>query len=449
MALAEWHRVWESCLRPNLATAVQTELNFVCDVADIETATLAVQHFLGTQKPLLTRLSVRLSRLNNAAIKVLAQSSVKHLSCNGATCAIPPVSTEYSRHSRLIDLPAELRQNILSFTDLVTYRGDVEWSPTHGMYFRSPSWYYGNGGRRGGPHGAQDQCHMEREPHPDRNTQFSCWEYGSYRGCFCISRHAAYSNYRYCSCWTPPTSLFPVCRLLRQDALRVFFSRNRFVVVPGGTGRRVEIETISPPRLPISIFLKDVVPTDALRHLRFLEVVSGPFGEHSLCSYCPPHSVEHLDWIRTLRFVKDRLSLHNLTIHIHVASWPEYNYEPMPLYLSNLTPTQLGAIKQSYLDTFGPLRLLRGLYRVCVHLPTRPPDKYSHFKRFKREWAMNKEWEKKIEKIIMRDPKYDSSIAGKRRIPPGRWYLEHNNLYPEFDEDINDPVWCYSDLYNS
>ena len=47
-------------------------------------------------------------------------------------------------------------------------------------------------------------------------------------GCFCRRRHTAF--FLGCKCWAPPTGLFFISHILRQDAEFVFFSGNRFIL---------------------------------------------------------------------------------------------------------------------------------------------------------------------------------------------------------------------------
>lgn len=135
-----------------------------------------------------------------------------------------------------------------------------------------------------------------RPPWYDYITKLACWERNINSGCFCMSYHAVASNHHLCNCWAPPTALFLVCRyetrfaflvcpsirltyghrIMRQDALKVFFNQNRYVVAPegGGIGEGgFDPVSTSPTTLPITTFLQNVVPKDALQHLRYLEIL--------------------------------------------------------------------------------------------------------------------------------------------------------------------------------
>jgi hypothetical protein len=107
-----------------------------------------------------------------------------------------------------------------------------------------------------------------------------CWQVEpAYVGCFCRRYHAAFSSK--CHCWSPPTSLFLICKRLQEDAQEVFFGRNRFIIVPP-TGCTFPVVESTPARLGISIFLRDVLPWQVLPLLRSLEIVFPPFHDDYL-----------------------------------------------------------------------------------------------------------------------------------------------------------------------
>lgn len=81
-------------------------------------------------------------------------------------------------------------------------------------------------------------------------------------GCFCNRYHTAFSTAAICRCWCPPTSLFLVSKSLRHLAQSVFFSKNRFVIMP--TDGVYDIPEELPERLEASVFLRNVVPRDML-----------------------------------------------------------------------------------------------------------------------------------------------------------------------------------------
>lgn len=147
-----------------------------------------------------------------------------------------------------MDLPAELRYQILEYTDLITPVKEVEWNPRDGYYMRcrndSCTHYWG-------PWFAQLACPSMADWVPNDHVpcdqglyhhsyQFrNCWQSladrACRRGCFCRRHHAAYSLStpgRQCICWLPPQPLFLVSKQLYQDAQFIFFSQNRIIITP-------------------------------------------------------------------------------------------------------------------------------------------------------------------------------------------------------------------------
>jgi hypothetical protein len=133
-------------------------------------------------------------------------------------------------------LPAEIRQHILGFTDLVTPIREIHWyeDGNFGKFYR-PREY-------------------------DRSLWHDFHE-------FCAHYFAVYPH---CGAWEPPASLFPICKDMLEDVRAVFFTSDRFIIHldfrrPGWTSSGVSANRFD--------FLGKVVPTDALSHLRSLEII--------------------------------------------------------------------------------------------------------------------------------------------------------------------------------
>jgi hypothetical protein len=84
------------------------QLHFFCDVNDLEAGTSAVELILSM--PTLAACSVRLCQKTNPAVQDLARKT--------ATRAVGCCSDEPRSPFRFLDLPQELRLQILEFTDL-------------------------------------------------------------------------------------------------------------------------------------------------------------------------------------------------------------------------------------------------------------------------------------------------------------------------------------------
>lgn len=148
-------------------------------------------------------------------------------------------------------------------------------------------------------------------------------------GCFCNRYHTAFSKAAICRCWCPPTSLFLVSKSLRHLAQSVFFSKNRFVIMPT-EGVYFDIPEELPERLEASIFLRDVVPRNMLSCLWSLELVFPPID----LNYILLESPAYHDWVKTISYVHEQLSSHRgvLTcLRTYFSEFPtkEENIQPI------------------------------------------------------------------------------------------------------------------------
>lgn len=91
-----------------------------------------------TDVPLLAGCSIRLSGRRDRELSKLAEQKIQML-----TGSWPPRTTT-SKPFRFLELPTELREHILAFTDLATPWHEMEWNPSGGMYWRDPyGWLVG------------------------------------------------------------------------------------------------------------------------------------------------------------------------------------------------------------------------------------------------------------------------------------------------------------------
>ena len=331
--LREWQSTASHIIAHIKPCALQ--LYFVCDVEDLEAAKLAVEPLLTART--LANCAIRLSRQPDPLIRDLARKT--------AIQAIGHPLNQLESPFRLLDLPQELRRQILEYTDLVAPLCEVEWNLASSFYLRYSTW------RCGGSWDCPPDLHYA--------CQFrNCWEYST-SGCFCRRYHAAFSSQ--CNCWSPPTPLFLACRALLEDARAVFFMRNRFVITPSAGCNHPAERT--PIRLEASIFLIDVVPSNALRFLRFLEVVFPPFDE----DYLLPHEPAYQEWLRTIDHVKEQLCLPLLTVRVYMADHLPNGHGVTP-FRANMTKEQAKTIFKTYARTLGPFSKLKGLRKFFVHL---------------------------------------------------------------------------------
>ncbi|KAK4184768.1 hypothetical protein QBC35DRAFT_391007 [Podospora australis] len=183
--IAEWGRAVDymsPAITPN-----RLELVLVCDTDEnnSEAARLAIAPLLSL--PRLANCHVRLSRKPNPQLQGIAEDAVhqargiNHLPTT--TSKVKSASTTPSLTSRFLDLPRELRQHILEYTDLVTPWTEGTWS-RHDRKAKKFS-----------------VCHIgcaddfpPRDPCPPRIHNgcqfFKCWTSpgGARTGCFCPQR---------------------------------------------------------------------------------------------------------------------------------------------------------------------------------------------------------------------------------------------------------------------
>jgi hypothetical protein len=130
--------------------------------------------------------------------------------------------------------------------------------------------------------------------------------------------------------------------------------------------RHVPVPTYPYPheRFAASEFLRQVVPTPSLAHIRFLELVfplylppSWPGTEH--------HAIQ--DWWATVDWLQDKVNLAGLTIRFTVAEARDAPYS----YYRTRTVEEGGTVMTTFLDLLWPLKRLAdgGLARFYAHLP--------------------------------------------------------------------------------
>lgn len=325
---------WQSIARYILARIdpFRLRMYFVCDVDGLETAKDLMEPFCST--PTLADCSIRLSEQPDPLLRDLAQEVATHAMGYQYHSSLDQTQSAF----RFLDLPRELRLQILEYTDLVTLLSEVEWNPERNFNLHYRNWRCG-----GSFDGFFDCCVDSHWACQFRN----CWQGKSWPvGCFCRRYHAAFSSS--CYCWSPPASLFLICKQLREDAQEVFFARNRFIIVPS-RGCTSPAES-TPARLEISIFLRDVIPSQALPRLRSMEIVFPPFYD----DYLRPHESAYQDWLQTIEYVSKLLNLPMLTLRVHMVDYVCHG-EPVGDFRNTLTKEQGMTIIKMYMRTLWPL----------------------------------------------------------------------------------------------
>lgn len=329
--LSEWQ-----CTVNHIAVHIQPsrlQLKFICDIEeDLEAATSILEPF--NCFPTLATCSIRLSQRYKPGIQ--------HLVRRTAMRAMNVIPHEPKAPFRFLDLPQELRRLVLEYTDLVTPNCEVVWRPAVGFYLQYLWW------------GCGKECDLFPESH--YACQFRrCWTSNKlqfchrYRSAFCPD----------CKCWSPPTSLFLICRSMMEDVWSVFFMENRFVI----SSSKGFLKGPNPPPdyLDVSTFLTSVVPRNALRFLTFLEVVFPPFDD----SYMGLNGAGYQSWLEVINFINDSLCLPILTLRICVAN-PWFPSSETGSVLNSMTVERLKKITAAYLQIVHPLSKIDGSRKLFV-----------------------------------------------------------------------------------
>ncbi|KAL8790174.1 MAG: hypothetical protein Q9195_006501 [Heterodermia aff. obscurata] len=372
-------------------------LNFhlVCDVSTLEAAQLILAPL--STAPLLASCAIRLARKPDTTLQTLARDTAATITAPGSQInPAPPFP--------FLLLPREVRKHILSFTDLVSPLQEIQYSIKKAYHLQYSTWCCG-----------KEDC----PPHLHRAcARRNCWQRAPGKiGCFCSVVHAAF--WTECRCWSPPTSIFLISTGMRILAREVFFAENRFVMVPDGGARNV-VDRL-PEQIHAEKFLKEMVPRDAMKYLRTLELVFPPFQTPSISPF--------KEWEDTLEAVRENLNVPKLTIRVCFADERPYREPGSQDEKFRLIMTKKEAVQifGSYLRIVTPLRQLEGLGRLFVKIAW--PWEWTEQGRWRRQQKRdrvqreveNAEW--RIERIVMGE-EYESGGVGKGKMGASQWMLD-------------------------
>ncbi|OTA90548.1 hypothetical protein M434DRAFT_13866 [Hypoxylon sp. CO27-5] len=284
------------------------ELHIISDTGDSQ-ETRAICEPLVEFPGKLKNCELRLSSRRQNHLSALALETVKRIQGGD------PAS--WNTPFRFLDLPFEIRRQILEYTDLVTPYNQVQWNAKKGFH----TVFY------------LSSCALEDCPpeyHHACKVRF-CMRADHYEtGSFCRSRRSAYSSS--CHCWSPPGALMLVSRAVYQDAIDVLYSHNRIIAMPSRGLNTSVCSRYSLSRLDASRFITRHMWPGVLRHLRSLELVFPIQDEPS----CPETSSPlYLDWCFAIHHLKVHANITQLTVIVHTEVAPldfEGDYwPPIPL----------------------------------------------------------------------------------------------------------------------
>lgn len=424
-----WQKVWTQHLLPNILHPDKLHLDLICDVEDMATGQMVVQPLLEGQSSRLAGCSVRLSHRKHEELQKLAETAVR-LACGNTHDPISHRDSATKRNShafRFFDLPHELRQQILAYTDLVTPSAEVEWSRSSGLNYRYRTFYdYDKTPSAQYLQGLPIGYHLLADSFPPQ--QSPCWTRSSLLGCYCRARHSAASSTYQCDCWEPPTSLFLASRALRDDAITVFFSKNRFVVAPEPADLGSELERSHAHRIPALDFLTSSVSRPGLMFLRFLDLNFPPLLRSREMDFTTTGRVELEHWHSAIAETAKHLVLPKLTLRILFATWwgPDGMFGIYEEELTNWTYRHVmgdgdaETMRSACRDVLAPLRSLKGLRRFFVHF--QDPLHPSFDDGTRASLLANEEGE--MERYVT-GSNYDAFAVGKAEEPLSDWMKEH------------------------
>ncbi|KAF8890290.1 hypothetical protein CPB84DRAFT_1963902 [Gymnopilus junonius] len=339
----------QNAVRPSM------RLTVICDCADAVTAQKIIEPM--RLLPKMAECSIRLGQSPTMEWRHLAEETVFEL-------------TDRPRASnfRFLDLPRELQREILHHTDLC--------SP---YILECNGYIYPTEQRRGimpfhlGDHSCCLQCNDAAE------------------ACCCNVNHAAFSSVQ-CTCWSFTTALFEVSREIRQEAMEIFFSKNKFLIeeqpwpFDGQPGMREGL----------SFF--QCLPSLALKSLRWIRFNLGYNARMDV----PEGSAPLAGWKKTAEFIAENFDTSQLTIELDLR----YGYEYPDVYDEVETDTVRENIWKSYQNLAEVFHFKDGLKDFFVFLAS--PYEYPGIM----GPQLRKDRERILEKRIMGEG-YDSPARGK------------------------------------
>lgn len=232
--------------------------------------------------------------------------------------------------------------------------------------------------------------------------------------CYCYKEGLIYSTT--CQCRNSRHPLFQVSKQVREDAIRVYYARHKFLVIPYGR-RMSKTRHFSPslgysmmPKVELSLYLSSIA-RNALQHIRWLEWILPCFKSN----YLSPTTPAWPDYLDTLQMMQHAMNLGNLTFIINLAAsgrqyWMDDGFRQPPKNRKTL---------RSHAEIVLPVAILgdAGLKDFFVYL-----------RNVDTELEERKFHERRLERAVMGQG-YDSKMRGK----PKERLLEITELYDDSD----------------
>jgi hypothetical protein len=326
--ISQWTKI---CAR--LAAHAQPRklhLYLICDCLELETAKAVVAPL--AQLPVLLDCAIRLGKVYNADIQQLARATVLSLTGRQQKISAP---------FRFLYLPQEIQLKILEYTTLVSH-DRLEWTSSKLLLHDHCTTFGSTRANDGG------------EPWPMEPWAFRC---------FCAQSHSAFSF----NCVYIPGILthFLVSRRFRAMAMQVFYSKNRFAILPShqtyfqlvdhyeGLGCMPIypfLKYLSPAPIALLTSLTLVIPPIEPTHPSPTQAAWGPWEEWL-------YAIDMLARVANLKAL-------NLEIHITDFTWKRWKEQEAGQYDGEYEAEML----EAYRRLIEPLGALRGLRNLFIHL---------------------------------------------------------------------------------
>lgn len=368
--IAQWKRI---CAR--LASNVppgQLELHLVADVANMRTAQMVLEPLLDLS--VLKEAAISLRDEPNESLQALARRTSLRL--------IGTREEEPFQPFRFLDLPFDLQLQILKFTHL-NVPHHIRWGPSERFYSSDWESCTGQESERARHHMIQPKV-------------------------FCRKQGAAYSAHCQCSDSPVQQCYFLVSKAFGAVARAVFYSQNKFEVVPSD----------SYPLRGVEPSADDDIDADPQNRCKF--VVSSFFGRmppsaiHSLSHVSlvfPPMTPAYLlpeqkawgAWLHAVDLLEQHANLPGLKLEIHFADLDVMPLAELSARRTRSNPEDEKEMFDAYVRILGPLRRLAGLRAFFV---------YAAWPTHNEAEADRKADETKLEQMVMGDG-YNSTNRGK------------------------------------
>lgn len=330
------------------ASPRQLRLHLICDTGDTG-KTSAVLQPLYNFPGVLLELELRTHAIHDRRLHDLAREAVRRIEAK-AEIPQPPF--------RFLDLPAEIRYHIYTYTDLVTPFQHAQWSPEEGFNIEYPFCECdGSICREPDLHHARSFCH--------------CGAISLLEGSFCTRYHSAHSSR--CNHKFRPRSLMLVSRAVYREAVAFFFSRNQITILPSTSYADSLNSYEGMPLRPLpkqdgvtKFFLERRMSPEVLYHIRTLELVLPQIDPES--SLLDQSSSDYKEWCLAVDYLAAHANLPKLTLIVHLCTTRRHNNFASYMLGATATDSDIVTSFEAQSRILAPLSRLSHVKRLFVHL---------------------------------------------------------------------------------